>query len=362
MLSILDRYIFRKFMSTFFFTVLIFSLISMVIDFSEKVEDIIEEGISFQDVVFGYYPTFVLWMWGLLWPLFTLIAVIFFTSRMAYNSEIISIFNAGVSFRRLMRPYLLTSGILTIMLLLGNHYLIPLANKIRLDLSYTYFYQEKKVTSTRDVHMFLSPGNKVFLRSFRVRDSAGNNFRIERFEDNELVYLLEARRAEYITAEDKWRLYNYQERWFDGLNERLVIGMNKTKDTTLNLSPSDFLEEQEQQTTMPTYDLRRLIRDKRARGVGNTKNYEIEFHRRTAEAFTIIILTIIGMAIASRKVRGGMGLHLALGIGLGAAYIFLSRFSIVFASGRAIPVLLGIWLPNLVFAVVAVVLVQKAQK
>ncbi len=362
MLSILDRYIFRKFLSTFFFTVLIFSLISMVIDFSEKVEDIIEEGISFRDVVLGYYPTFILWMSGLLWPLFTLIAVIFFTSRMAYNSEIISILNAGVSFRRLMRPYLMVSALLAAMLLMGNHYFIPLANAIRLDLTYTYFYQEKKVTSTRDVHMFLSPGNKVFLQSFRVRDSTANKFRIERFEDNQLVYLLEARRAEYLNAEEKWRLHSYEERWFDGLDERMVIGLNKTKDTTLNLSPADFLEEQEQQTTMPTYELRRLIRDKRARGVGNTKNYEIEFHRRTAEAFTIIILTIIGMSIASRKVRGGMGLHLALGIGLGAIYIFLSRFSIVFASGQSLSVVLGIWLPNLVFAGVAVFLVSRAQK
>lgn len=358
----LDKYIIKKFLSTFFFTVLIFTMISVIIDFSEKVEKFIEEPITIKEILVDYYPNFILFIDGLLWPMFTLIAVIFFTSRMAYNSEIISIFNAGVSFRRLMRPYLISASIIACLHLIGNHWFIPKGNKKRLDIEHTYIWKDNDKGKTRDVHMFVSPDTKVYINYFRKRDSTARQFRLERFAEGRLAYLLKANTAEWNGTENKWRLKNYEIRTFDGFKESLVLGKGKEIDTTLNLTPSDFVDYLNQQTMLTTPDLQKHINKQRERGVGNTQKYEIELHRRTAEAFTIFILTLIGMSIAARKVRGGMGLHLAMGVGIGAVFIFLSRFSIVFATGQTIPVLLGIWIPNVIFALVAIFLLSKAQK
>jgi lipopolysaccharide export system permease protein len=362
MLKKLDNYIIGKFMRTFFFTVLIFTMISVIIDFSEKVEKFIEEPITIKEILIDYYPNFILHIDGLLWPLFTLIAVIFFTSRMAYNSEIISIFNAGVSFKRFMVPYLVSATIIAGLHLIGNHYLIPKGNKARLDVVHTYIWKDNDKGKTRDVHMFVSPDTKIYVNFFRKRDSTARKFRLERFADGQLAYLLKASTAEWRGEPNNWRLKNYEIRTFDENKESLLIGKGKSMDTTINLTPYDFVDYKEQHMMMTTGELRYHINLQRDRGVGNTEKYEIELHRRTAEAFTIFILTLIGMSIASRKVRGGIGLHLALGVGLGAIFIFLSRFAIVFAAGQAIPVLLGIWLPNLVFSLVAVYLVLNAQK
>ncbi len=358
----LDRYIIKKFLSTFFFVVLIFTMISVVIDFSEKVDDFIEKPITIQEIALKYYPGFIVWIDGLLWPLFTLIALIFFTSRMASNSEIISILNAGVSFRRLMVPYLSAAGFLALILLVGNHYFIPFANQARLDINYQYFQTDGDKGRTRNVHLFLSPQEKVYVGNYRKRDSTAFNFRIERFEDNELRAYLKAQRARFQGSTDEWRLFNYEIRKFHGLEEDLILGQRNTLDTAISLRPEDFVDFQEQQAMMTTAELRDYIRQQKAKGVSNTPKYEIELYRRWTEPVTILILTLIGMAIASRKVRGGVGLHLAIGMGLGALYIFLSRFSIVFATGQVVPIVLGMWMPNIVFGAVAVWLVGKAQK
>lgn len=358
----LDRYIIKKFLRTFFFTVLIFTMISVIIDFSEKVENFIESGITRKQIFIDYYPNFILYIDGLLWPLFTLIAVIFFTSRMAYNSEIISIFNAGVSFRRLMVPYLMGAAIIAGIQLLANHYFIPKGNKTRLDIVHEYIWRDNDKGKTRDVHMFISPDTKIYVNFYRKRDSTANKFRMERFEDGELVYLLKANTAEWKGYPDNWSLRSYEIREFKGKEESLVLGKGARLDTTFALTPDDFVDYLEQQTMMTTPELTSFIALQRRRGVGNTQKYEIELHRRTADPFTIFILTIIGMTIAARKIRGGMGLHLAVGIGLGAMFIFLSRFSMVFATGQAIPVLLGIWIPNIVFSLVAFYLILRAQK
>jgi lipopolysaccharide export system permease protein len=362
MLKKLDKYIIRKFLSTFFFTALIFTLIAGVIDFSEKVEKIIEEPITAREVALGYYANFILYIDGLLWPLFTLIAVIFFTSRMAYNSEIISIFNAGVSFQRLLRPYLISAAFVASLLLLGNHYVIPNGNKSMLNIVYTYFDKNKDKGKTRDVHLFVDPDTKVYVRNFRKRDSTATDFRVEHFRGDELAYLIKANRAEWQGPPNQWRLHDYEKRTFDGINETFLHQRGQYIDTTLNFSPDDFVDFAEQQAMMTTPELKRFIHKQERRGAGNVQKYKIELYRRSAEPFTIFILTIIGVAIAARKVRGGVGLHLAIGVGIGALFIFLSRFAIVFATGKAIPALLGIWSPNLVFSFVALLLIRRAQK
>lgn len=349
-------------MTTFFFTVLIFTMIAMVIDFSEKIEKFIEEPITQREIILEYYPNFVLFIASLLWPLFTLIAVIFFTSRLASNSEIISIFNAGVSYRRFMRPYLIGASIIALMSLAGNHYFVPMGNKQMLRVVYTYIDKNNDKGKTQNVHLFVSPDTKVFIEFFRKRDTTARNFRIEHFEGNRLTSLLKAESARWIGAKQQWQLNDYEIHTFNDLKEGLIIGKGQQVDTTLNLTPDDFVDYKEQHSMMTTKELKSYIAKQKERGVGNTNKYEVELYRRTADAFTIFILTIIGMSIASRKVRGGIGLHLAIGISLGAIFIFLSRFSIVFATGQVVPPLIGMWIPNIVFGAVAIYLVSKAQK
>ncbi len=361
-IKILDWYIIKKFLSTFFFTVLIFLMIAVILDFSEKVEKFIEEPITTKEIVLQYYPSFMLWIGGQLWSVCTLISVIFFTSRMAYSSEIISIFNAGVSFNRLMRSYFFGAAFLTLLYLLCTHLIMPIGEKYRQDITHKYIDKNDDKGKATNIHLFVAPGTKVFIGFYRKDDSTARDFRIEHYKDQELISYTKADRAEFIPETRKWRLWDYSTHNFSGLKEKLEMHMSESKDTTLSLFPEDFVDFSSQQSMMVTPRLMRYINQQNARGASNTRKYEFELYRRTADPATIFILTFIGMAIASRKVRGGFGFHLALGIGVGAIFVFLSKFTNVFALGQTIPVWLGAWLPNIIFAFVALRLIQTAQK
>ncbi|MFK7772592.1 MAG: LptF/LptG family permease [Saprospiraceae bacterium] len=363
MLKKLDWYIIKKFLSTFFFTVLIITMISIIIDFSDKVEDFIEEeGITMKMIFVDYYFNWILWINGLLFPLGVLIAVVFFTSRMAFNSEIISIFNAGISFRRLMLPYLVAGGFLTILHLAGNHYVIPRANETHYNFQHTYIYKHSQKVNDANMHLFVGPNKKIYVEKYNKRDTSARNLRIEKVEKNQLTYLFKAGSAKWIGEPNKWKFKDYEVRTFNENKESLLIKKGAELDTTLNLTHLDFIYYNEDKEMMTTPHLLAFMETRRKKGKGNLKKYETELHRRTAEPFTILILTIIGLAVAARKVRGGMGLHLAIGVGIGALYIFLSKFSITFATNETLPPMLGVWMPNIIFFIVAVYLVSKAQK
>ncbi len=362
MLKILDRYIIKKYLETFLFVVLLFSLIAVIIDFSQNVEEFIDEKLSAGQVAREYYLNFVIFINGLLWPLFALISVIYFTSRLASNSEIISILNAGVSFRRIMRPYLIASGLIAVTHLFLNHFIIPVSNETRLDFFHAYIVKESDKGNTRDVHMFIAPGTKIYVRDYFKQDSFARYFRIEYFDDSRMTGFIEAEEARWKGAPNKWQLSNYEIHIFDGLRDSIVVGGREKLDTTFNFSPQDFVRYDDTKEMIPSHRLSAFIDEELRRGVGNTKVYEIELYRRTADPFTILIVTFIGMSLASRKVRGGMGLHLALGVVLGAIFIFLAKFSITFAINEALTPLLGVWIPNIVFSLIALLLVAKAQK
>lgn len=362
MLKTLDLYVIKKYLGTFLFVVLIFSLVAVIIDFSQNVEEFIDEKLPAGKVAKEYYLNFLLFINGLLFPLFALISVIFFTSRMAYNSEVISILNAGVSFRRYVRPYLVAAGILTVAHLVANHYLIPISNKTRLNFFYSYVEKEKnRGSKTRDIHMFIAPDTKVYVRDYR-QDSSATQFRLEKFEGNRLAAFLEAAEARWQTKTQSWLLSNYEIHVFDSLQERIVVGGSDKLDTVIAVHPKDFVRYEASREMVPSGKLGKFIREEKQRGISNTKLYEIELYRRTADAFTILIVTLIGVSVASRKIRGGMGLHLALGVGLGAIFVFLAKFSITFATNEALPAVVGVWLPNLVFLLIAALLVAKAQR
>lgn len=362
LLGKLDRYIIKKFLSTFFFAVLIFSLVSAIIDWSEKVERFIESDITKLEIIFGYFPTFLLFILGLLWPMLSLIAVIFFTSRMANNSEIISILNAGVSFRRLLRPYMVAASFLTILYIIGIHFIIPEANEYRMWIDREYFSRNRDEGKIRNVHMFVAPNTKVYINFFRKRDSTARDFRLETFSGAELVAMTKANTAEWIGPPNRWRLSNYEIRTFDGPNETFINGLGQKLDTIVNLDPGDFIDYRDQHTSFTTPELLAYIKKQKARGAGNVRRYEVELARRTAEPFTVFILTLIGVAVAGRKVRGGIGIQLATGMLIGALFVFLSRFSATISEASGLPVLLGMWLPNLIFLGAAFYFMSKAQK
>lgn len=360
MLKTIDRYIIRKYLSTFFFLALIFSLIAIVIDFSEKIDDYLEDDIPISGMIWDYYLNYIPYINGLLWPLFSLIAVIFFTSRMAYNSEIISVFNAGASFFRMMVPYLFSAFVVAGIHFIGNHYIIPQGNKDRIDFENTYIWKHNYENKSKHIHLFLNETDKLYFRRFQIKDSTGIDMTLEKMVNGKLVSKLTAKQAAWNSKKECWTLKNYRIRNIGPIKEQLIQGTKL--DTVLAVVPGDLARRDNLKETMTTSELIEYINSEKKRGVGNVQKFEVERYRRSADPFSIIILTIIGMAVASRKVRGGMGLHLALGAALGGAFIFLSKFSTTFSINAGLPPEIGVWVPNIIFTVITLFLILKAQK
>lgn len=356
----LDRYIIGNYLRTWGFALLICTLISVAIDFSDKVQSFIEKPCTLKDIL-AYEAGFMVHMASLLLPMYTLIAVVFFTSRLAFNSEILSILNAGVSFGRLLRPYLIAGGIVFCFHMLVNHLLAPKLNKTRLWFEHTFVWTDQEKGRTSNVHFLVAPDVKVHIRGYNKTNKTASGLRLEKFTGNKVISILEAETATFKGDPNRWEIPNYTVRSFEGLKESYVK-FRTPLDTAINLTPQDFIFYQNQNQEMTTGELMEVVDRDRQRGLSNTKSYEIEAHRRTADAFTNIILTIIGMAVAGRKVRGGMGLHLAVGIGVGSIFVLLSKFAVSFSTNGAIPVSLGMWIPNIFFAFVALWFVIKAQK
>lgn len=349
-------------MGTFFFTVILFTLIALVFDFSDRVQKFIEHQIPTSEVINDYYINFIPWINSILFPIYALIAVIFVTSRLANNSEFIAMLSAGISFRRILLPYIGSALFIVGLHLYGNHILIPNSNKVLKEFENTYIFTKNVKSKNKNVHLFTSPETKIYLRYYRSKDTSGVDFRLETFKEDQLVSLLKANHIEWLEAPDRWTVKDYEIRTFEGDEETILLGKNETIDTSLGFSPQDFVYYTNQKEMMTTAELNEYIVIQEQKGTGGKRLYEVEKHRRTADPFTVLILTIIGVAVGGRKVRGGMGLHLALGVVIGAVYIFLSKVSITFTMNHQIPAALGVWVPNIVFALLGLYLVRVAQK
>lgn len=361
-MKILDWYIVKKYLSTFFFTIMLITMIAITIDYFERVDKFMNSSLSAKEIITDYYFHFIPWINGLLWPLFALLAVIFFTSRMAKNSEIISILSAKVSYARLIRPYMIGAGILATLLWIGNNYVIPRSNRLKNEFESQYIRASAKTTLNHNIHFYLTPNEKVYIRNFTSSDTTGRTFRLERFEDNKLVYVLKANKIKFKKEPNIWRLESYERHTFKDNAESLAIHNSDFLDTTFSFIPEDFTRYTKQMEMMNTTDLRNFLKYEKAKGLDSGKKYEIELYRRTADPFTIFILTLIGVAVASRKVRGGMGFHLAAGIIIGATFVILSKFSTTFSTNLSLPPIIGVWIPNILFSIVAFWLVKTAQK
>ncbi|ASB48104.1 LptF/LptG family permease [Alkalitalea saponilacus] len=356
----LDVYILRKFLGTFFFAILLIISISVVFDLAEKIDDFLENAAPLNAIVFDYYANFVPYFANLFTPLFVFIAVIFFTSKMAYQTEIIAILSSGVSFRRLMVPYIVGAFIIGAFSFVLGSYVIPPANKVRLDFESTYV-RKRRETGMNNIHMQIEPNVYVYVRRYSSLREVGDDFSLEVFDGKQLRKKITAQSAVYDTATSGWSLRNYVKREYIS-REKQIITEGREMDTILNMRPADLKEERKFFETMTTPELTTYIEEQQQRGVGNVEEFLIEKHRRQASPFSAFILSIMGLSLASRKVRGGMGLHIGIGIALSFGYILFMTVSTTFAINGNMSPWLAVWIPNFVFALVAAYLYRRAPK
>lgn len=357
----LDIYIIKKFLSSFFFTIALISIVAIAIDLSEKVSKLLDAKAPFKEIIFDYYLNFIPWIIGLLAPVFVLISVIFFTARLAKNNEILAILNAGVSYRRLLVPYTIGAGIIALALWVGGNYIIPISTSKKNKFENTYITKGNKQVNVDNVHFFLSENSKAYVRYFRLRDTTMQGFRIEKFEDGKLVEMLKSEKLTFKEAPNMWTLNQYSVRKFSGTKEYFE-DFKVDKDTIFPFTPEDFIRYTNEMEMMTTPELKEFVAYESSRGVSDSIKYSTEIQRRTADPFSIFILTFLGVSVASRKNRGGMGMNLALGIVTGAFFVMMQKFSSTFAQSNIISAEVGMWIPNMFFIVVAFFFVLKAQK
>ncbi len=359
-LKIIDYYIIRKFLSSFFLAIALILAIVVIFDLSEKIDDFIENGAHFREIFVDYYLNFIPYFIVLFSSLFAFIAVIYFTSRMAYNTEIIAILNSGMSFRRLLIPYLISAALIASVSFYLSDRVIPGANKIKLDFEEKYIHKRPIRFKTKDFHRQVEPGIYVYLQNYSNVSKVGYNFTIEKFEDGRLVSKMFADQIRWDTMMNKWQARRYYIRTIDGLKETLETG--KVIDTTLAIHPDDFKMRLNIVETMSLKELDEFIKKQLMQGETNITSYQIERQNRIAYPFTTFILTLIGVAVSSRKIRGGIGLQIAIGVVISFAYILFTQFSKQFAIGGLLPVMVAVWLPNIFFLLVAIFLFRMAPR
>jgi len=358
-LKILDKYIIRKFLGTFFFSLTLIIVIAIVFDISEKLDDFIERKAPIRAIVFDYYMNFIPYFADLFAPLFIFISVIYFTARMAANTEIVAILNSGISFRRMLLPYFLSAGILAALSFYFNGWVIPHSNKVKLEFENTYIKNPVEFKD-RNLHRQISPGVFMYMESYNNSDNIGYRFSLEKIENRKRVWFLASDRILWDSTASKWKIENYYIRGVDGFNEYLSSG--KSLDTILPIAPADFKRRLNIIQAMDTPALNEFIKEERLSGSGNVNAYLVAKFRRISVPFSTFILMLIGVSLSSRKVRGGIGAQLGLGITISFAYILFMQIADTFAISGSIPPLLAVWTPNLVFATIAIALLRNAPK
>ena len=356
----IDVYIVSKFITTFFVALLLIIGIVIIFDISEKIDNFVAKEAPLHAIVFDYYLNFIPYFMNMFSPLFVFITVIFFTSKMAADSEIIAILSCGISFHRMMVPYIFSATLIALFSLCLNLFIIPDANKTRLEFENQYVKTRFKSVG-RNVHYQISPGEFVFAESFSSWNNTAYRFTLEKIEDNKIVSKISAESAVYNEEKDIWTLKKYFIRDYnDDLTDRIRSG--RQIDTTLALSSKDFYLTEKTVETLNYHELNQLIDTQRMRGDANVKFALIEKNTRFALPFSAFILTIMGVALSSKKRRGGIGWNIGIGIALAFTYILFLRFSQMFVHTDTLPPAIALWLPNVVFAVIAGFLYRIAPK
>lgn len=358
-MKIIDLYIIKKFLGTFFFTLTMIIAIAVVFDISEKVDDFIEKGLTFKTIITDYYIYFIPYFANLFAPLFIFIAVIFFTSKMASQTEIIAILNSGVSFYRFLVPYFIAATILVALSLTVNNFIMPPANKHRIEFEQAFIYKQLSF-SGRNIHRQIHPGNFVYFESYNSERNIGYKFSLEQFKEGKLVYKLNADHINWDSTGNHWVIHNWMSREINGLNETLKTGLKK--DTVINLYPKDFARKVNLIETMDYFELNEFIEQEKSKGSDLINIYLVAKYSRISMPFATFILTLLGVSLSSRKVRGGIGINIGIGVGLSFSYIMFMQIANTFATSGNVPVMLAVWTPNILYGILSLWLIVRAPK
>ena len=355
----IDRYIIKKFLGTFTFTMSCLILIVVVFDINEKLDKFMVPEVTLNEIIFDYYLNFIPYFTSMFASLFTFIAVIFFTSKLTDKSEIIAMLSTGMSFNRLMLPYGISASIIAITMFTLSAYIIPPANAKRIDFEYTYIKKNKKVENARNVQLEVEPNIFAYFDTYTNTSRMGYRFSLERFEGKTLVSKLTANSIKYDSLYN-WTIIDYIIRDFYGMNENITSGTRR--DTTLKFVPSDFLISENDCEKMTNPELIEHIDRQKKRGIGNIQMFEIEYYKRYANAFSFFILTVIGVSLSSYKKKGGMGLNIGIGLGLSFSYILFMTITSSFAVSGLVSPMIASWIPNILYTFIAIFLYRNAPR
>ena len=359
--KILDRYIALKFLGTYFFAIALISVVIVVFDAAEKMDDFIELKAPMSQVVFEYYLNYIPFLVNQFSGLFTFIAVIFFTSKMAYNTEIVAILSGGISFNRLLWPYFLSAAAITLLSLLLNLFVIPVSNVHRFAFESRYIKSSRQEAGyERHIYRQVVPGTFAYIRGFDGNTQRAEFLVLETYEEGAMTASMEAPRVRFDSVTTRWTASAYVERTFADGTEHFEKKQNL--DTLINLTTTELGKVEDLVKTMDYFELNRFVRQQQEKGSDMVAVFQVEKYNRWAYPMASFILTLMGVSLSSRKVRGGTGLHIGLGIGLCFAYILLMKFVEEFGKSAVLPPAVAVWLPNILFAAVALYLYRKAPK
>ena len=356
----LDYYIISKFLGTYVFAIALIISIAVVFDFNEKMDRFMSHEAPWKAIIMDYYVNFVPYFANLFSPLFVFIAVIFFTAKLAENSEIIAMFSTGMSFKRMLRPYMVSAAIIAVVTFFLGGYVIPKGSVTRIDFEDKYYKPRKKSTA-RNIQLEVDSGVIAYIDRYENSSKTGYRFSLDKFKGKQLVSHLTARAITYDTTQvHRWKVKDYMIRELNGMKEHISRGTEI--DTTLFMEPADFLISKNQQEMLTNPALSEYIDQQKQRGFANIKEFEIEYHKRIAMSFASFILTLIGVSLSSRKMKGGMGLNLGIGLGLSFSYILFQTIASTFAVNGNMPPVIAVWIPNLLYAGIAFFLYKRAPK
>jgi lipopolysaccharide export system permease protein len=351
--TILDRYIIRQFLGTFLFSLVLILGIAVIFDFSEKIDDFIQKQAPLKAIIFDYYLNFIPYFATLFAPMFVFISVIFFTSRMAVNTEIIAMLNSGMSFPRLLVPYFVSATFIAVAAFMMLNYVLPHSNIARLDFEEKYYRRSDfRQINVSSVHRQVYPNVYIYMESYNKISQSGRNFSMEKFDEHgRLESKLTANMIRWDTTTNKWGAWWYYIRENDSLGERITSG--RRIDTVLNVGPDDFTRAPEFVYTMTHRELIDYIDVLRSQGSDEIKLYLNEKHRRNASPFAFFVLTLIGVSLSSRKIKGGIGMQIGLGLALTFSYILFMQFASQFSLKGDLNPALAMWIPNIIYSFIA---------
>ena len=360
----LDWYILKKFLTVFFFAIFLFAVIAVVIDVSEKTDDFVRSGLTANEIIFHYYIGFIPHIIALLFPLFVFIAVIFFTSKMAVQTEIVAILASGTSYNRWLRPYWIGGALLALLLWFSNQWIIPKANNIRGSFEATYIDANSSynalLQSSTDIYFRMDSFTYAGIYNYDTSVNRGSSFFAYKLQNNKIVYNIRCDNISWDTAKKDWELWQVVERKV--LDNREEVVSTSSMHKKYPFKPSDLAKDKYTKDKLTTPQLIRQIKVEEIRGSEGLNELKIERYRRDATPITVLLLTLIGAIIAGRKVRGGSGSHLALGFTIAALFIITDRFSTIFSTKGNLPPLIAAWIPNMLFIWVVYYLYKKAPK